>query len=249
MATYANAKFLISPTYSANEMTQAQFLALDDWIELDLIGSVPALGTTDEFTQYNTVDQDYSDADKSISTGADTTIEVKYNASSAAQLAVDGYAATTYKYPVCVIWDDEISSGSSRTQLFTRCLIGGPAYPTGGRDQTITATYALRQTQREIIIRAAADGTVVSNSVAPVIAGTASNGETLTVTSDGTWLGHTIIWYTYQWQYEGADISGATSSTYVIAESPTSSDEFTCIVTAHNGFSTASQVSNTLTTA
>lgn len=54
-----------------------------------------------------------------------------------------------------------------------------------------------------------------TNTVAPSISGTPEVGETLTA-STGTWTGTGTISYAYQWQLDGVNISGATSSTYVI---------------------------------
>ena len=59
---------------------------------------------------------------------------------------------------------------------------------------------------------------------APVISGTAEIGQTLT-TTNGVWLNGTS--FTYQWQLGGVDIGGATSSTFVVANS----GNHTCIVT------------------
>jgi surface protein len=62
-------------------------------------------------------------------------------------------------------------------------------------------------------VAAAAVAVAPSNSVAPVISGSASVGSILT-TTDGTWTGTLPITFTYQW-YRGATlIASATSSTY-----------------------------------
>lgn len=245
MATYKNAKFLFSPSFSDTEMTEAQFLALTDYVALDLVGDMPAFGTNDEFTNYDTVDTDYSDQDKSTSSGAETTIEVKFNASSASQKQIVELAKTAYKYPVCVRFNDPISSGSTVTHLFTRALIGGPAYPQGGNSQTITATFAIRQVQREITLYAANNGTAPANSVAPVIAGTGTVGETLSVTSVGTWTGSDLKYYTYQWQADGSNIEDATSDSFVLTADESGAD-VTCVVTAHNSLGDVAQASNAI---
>ena len=89
---------------------------------------------------------------------------------------------------------------------------------------------------------AAASGPV--NTVAPVISGTAERGETLTSTT-GTWTGTGIITYTYQWKRNGSDISGATSSTYVLVAADDNAN-ITCLVTATDVGGSSSQLSNTL---
>ncbi len=52
------------------------------------------------------------------------------------------------------------------------------------------------------------------NTVAPVISGTGTVGQTLTITNAGTWVGGGTR--TYKWQRDGVDIAGATSITYLL---------------------------------
>lgn len=51
---------------------------------------------------------------------------------------------------------------------------------------------------------------------APTIAGLAAVGETLSVVSSGVWLGEPAPTIATNWQRDGVDIGGATSSTYVL---------------------------------
>lgn len=55
-----------------------------------------------------------------------------------------------------------------------------------------------------------------ANSVAPAITGTATEGETLTV-SNGTWS-NSPDGYAYIWMRDGVPIAGATSATYELVE-------------------------------
>jgi len=82
------------------------------------------------------------------------------------------------------------------------------------------------------------------NTIAPVISGTAERGETLTSTT-GTWTGTGTITYAYQWKRNGADISGATSSTYVLVAADDNAN-MTCVVSATDTEGTKSATSNTL---
>jgi hypothetical protein len=81
-----------------------------------------------------------------------------------------------------------------------------------------------------------------SNTVAPVVSGTATVGQTLS-TTNGTWLGSAPITFTYQWQRSDTNIGGATSSTYILvaadAENP-----IRCVVTGTNIYGNASANSN-----
>jgi len=72
-------------------------------------------------------------------------------------------------------------------------------------------------------------------SVLPVITGTAQSGQTLS-TSTGTWSGSPT--YTYQWKRDGANISSATNSTYLLVSADVDTI-ITVTVTATNGFGTA----------
>lgn len=64
-----------------------------------------------------------------------------------------------------------------------------------------------------------------ANSVAPAITGTATEGETLTV-SNGTWS-NTPDAYAYIWMRDGVVISGAAAATYDLTE-----DDVGALITA-----------------
>ncbi|HEX8052125.1 MAG TPA: hypothetical protein VF517_03970, partial [Thermoleophilaceae bacterium] len=93
-----------------------------------------------------------------------------------------------------------------------------------------------------------------ANTALPTISGTPQHGQTLTA-STGTWTGTPTISYVYQWRRcdsSGAtcsDISGATSSTYVVqqADVTTPASTIRVRVTASNagGFSSANSAQTT----
>ena len=84
-----------------------------------------------------------------------------------------------------------------------------------------------------------------ANVTAPVIAGTPQVGQTLTLTSPGTWTNSPTS-YDYQWLNAGGPVAGATSPTYVIAAGDVGSN-MQCRVRATNGVGTsASAYSNSL---
>jgi len=84
------------------------------------------------------------------------------------------------------------------------------------------------------------------NSVAPVVSGTATFGQTLT-TTNGTWTGVPTPTFTYQWQRVTTPISGATSSTYVLVAADVG-NTIRCVVTATNAVSAVSANSNNTAT-
>jgi hypothetical protein len=83
-------------------------------------------------------------------------------------------------------------------------------------------------------------------SVAPVVSGTGTVGNTLT-TTNGTW-NFSPSGFTYQWLRNGAAIAGATASTYklVAADSTTNVG---CMVTASNPAGFGSAMSNVIAVA
>jgi Fibronectin type III domain len=80
------------------------------------------------------------------------------------------------------------------------------------------------------------------NKVAPAVTGTATVGQTLS-TTDGTWTGLPTPTFTYQWQRTGSNISGATSSIYVLVAADYN-NTISCVVTATNEVSSVSANSN-----
>jgi hypothetical protein len=85
-------------------------------------------------------------------------------------------------------------------------------------------------------------GSLPVNTVAPVVSGTATVGQTLT-TTNGTWLGAPAPTFTYQWQRAGSNIGGATSSTYLLVVADVG-NAIRCVVTATNPLGVASANSN-----
>ena len=81
------------------------------------------------------------------------------------------------------------------------------------------------------------------NTAAPVASGTATVGNTLSVTN-GTWL-NTPTSYTYQWKRDTVAIESATNATYVLVEDDAGTS-ITCTVTAINAAGSTAATSNAL---
>jgi hypothetical protein len=84
-----------------------------------------------------------------------------------------------------------------------------------------------------------------TNTVAPAVTGTAVVGYVLT-TTDGTWTGSPSL--TRKWQRDSSDIPGETATTYTQVTAD-AGHSITCLVTGTNGGGSASQASNTISTA
>lgn len=82
------------------------------------------------------------------------------------------------------------------------------------------------------------------NTIAPVISGIAQRGETLSSTT-GTWTGVGTITFAYQWKRDDTNISGATSSTYVLVADDDNTS-ITCVVSATDNEGTGTATSNAI---
>jgi hypothetical protein len=90
-------------------------------------------------------------------------------------------------------------------------------------------------------------GAAPVNTVAPVVSGTATVGQTLS-TTNGTWTGAPAPTFTYQWQRVTTNISGATSSTYVLVAADVA-NTIRCVVKATNTIAPAGVTANSNSTA
>ena len=96
-----------------------------------------------------------------------------------------------------------------------------------------------------ILARSSSGGVPPINTIAPVISGTAQEGQTVTC-STGTWTGTPVITYAYQWKRNGSNIGSATNSTYVLVTADVG-QSIKCTVTATNGAGSVNADSNTVT--
>ena len=81
------------------------------------------------------------------------------------------------------------------------------------------------------------------NTVPPVIAGTGTVGQTLRITSVGTWVGGGSL--RYKWQRDTVDIAGATLNSYVLVAAD-STHSVRAVVTSTNQYGPTSANSNAI---
>jgi len=111
----------------------------------------------------------------------------------------------------------------------------------------VTATNVVSSASVNTANTATVVGAAPSNSVAPTISGTAVLGNSLSVSSNGTWVGTATITFSYQWQRNTSNISGATSSTYEIVSADVG-NTVRCVVTGTNAYGSASANSSSTAT-
>ena len=107
---------------------------------------------------------------------------------------------------------------------------------------TVTATNSVGTSDASSASNSITTYLAPANTVAPVVSGTATVGQTLSSTT-GTWNGIPTPTFGYQWQRAGSNISGATSSTYTLVEADYA-NTIRCVVTATNAVSAVSANSN-----
>lgn len=87
------------------------------------------------------------------------------------------------------------------------------------------------------------DFAIPVNTVAPTISGDVFTGNTLVLTSVGTWTGEPLPIYSYQWQRSNTDISGANSNSYVLVANDVG-HLVSCIVIGTNATGSVNAISN-----
>jgi hypothetical protein len=150
---------------------------------------------------------------------------------------------TSYSYQ----WEDCDSSGSNCTPIAgatnqTYSLTSADVGHTIRVSESATnagGTGAAAPSGPTAVVQALA--VAPSNTSPPTISGSASVGQTLTC-SPGSWSGSPAPTFSYQWQRDGADIAGASGSTYVV-QAADQGHTLTCKVTASNSAGQASAVS------
>jgi hypothetical protein len=120
-------------------------------------------------------------------------------------------------------------------------------FPVNGQN-TPQASWSTSTVRLGVVVEVdVASAVAPSNTVAPVVSGTKTQGQTLSCTT-GTWDGSPTPTYTYQWQRDVlgdlnyGDIGSATASTYLL----TSSDpgcNIRCVVTGTNASGSDSEPS------
>jgi len=162
--------------------------------------------------------------------------------------AITGTAQSGYTLGVSTgTWDNNPTGYTYQWQHGTTNIPGATS-----STYTLDATYA-GETIRCVVTATNAVGSVSAtsaataavvaypvNTVLPAISGNTAVGSTLTV-STGTW-NNSPTGYTYQWQHGTTDISGATSSTYVIYGGY-AGETLRCVVTATNAIGSNSATS------
>jgi hypothetical protein len=201
-------------------------LGYNDWNSLDTIEGflldAPVLDWDDE------TDDDTPDFDISFPAGIldGDVVRVQYDTSN------------TFPSPTAAT--DTLAADQTDLNLGLSSLANGTYFARARveRDSNPISPWSNTET---VTINIVADPPV--NTVAPVISGTTTIGQTLS-TTNGTWDNDPDS-FTYQWKRDGSNIGSATNSTYQLVAADLGTD-IICEVTATNEAGSASEDSNTL---
>jgi len=140
-----------------------------------------------------------------------------------------GTAPITYTYQWYQDDGTAISGATSSTYTIDAAYEGDTIYVEVVGDNELNLPNTARSLNTATITEALS---VPVNTVLPAISGLEQVGQEGTC-STGTWTGLPTPTYSYQWENEGVEISGATSATYTY-QATDEGDTLTCVVTATN---------------
>lgn len=151
------AKFYIAivtgttPDDAPSDLNQSAYEALS-WLQVNGVGSVGEMGTTDNIINYDTLDETVTQKQKGIANAGDPPIEVRRIPDDNGQIAMRTAAATNDYYAFKLEYADMESGGSTNTIVYNRGLVSGPMHPNGRNEDFILERYTLGLVQTEIVV-------------------------------------------------------------------------------------------------
>ena len=215
--TNASGKLYICATPQPAALSQAQFEALA-WVQIVGLGSHGETGTSSNILTYDTWDQSVVQKYKGLDDAGSPEIELMRYPFDAGQILLRQAATTKFNYAFKLEKPDKQVPTGTGTIVYNRGIVAGPRRPNGRNEVFDLEMFTLGLNQVEIVANPTTAGVAPQNTAIPTITGTATNGNLLTANA-GTWTGDATITYTYQWFANGASISGAVNSTYLLTAS------------------------------
>jgi len=153
---YANAnaqsKVYISPTPVPTDLTEAEFLAISDWVEIKQVGSHGETGANTNILTYDTWDTEVIQKAKGIKDAGSPEIEVARLATDPGQQALRAAGATNFNYAFKMERNDPATPGGTPTILFNRGLVTEPRRPHGRNEDFDLEITQLALQQLEIVV-------------------------------------------------------------------------------------------------
>lgn len=219
VAAYANSnafsKLYICATAQPNTLLQSDYELLT-WVEIGSVGSRGEMGKSTNILSYETWGDSVVQKAKGLSDAGSVELEVARIPTDAGQilLRTAGTIGNNNIYAFKELRSDGPVGGVG-TVIYNRGLVGGPKRPGGRNEDFDLEIFTLGFLQEEIVVNPSSAGTAPYVTAVPAITGTATVGQTLTL-SNGTWAGDATITYQYEWYANNIRISGAAASTFVL---------------------------------
>lgn len=216
----AASKLYVSASVQNSPLTVDEYEALT-WVEINGVGNVGERGKKTNILTYPLWDENVIDKAKGMTDAGSPELELARIPGDAGQaiLLTAGAVGNNNKYAFKEVRSDG-TTATNGTHFYNRGVVGGPARPGGGNEDFDLLVFTLGLVQEEITVDPLAGGVAPVMTAAPAITGTATVGETLSL-SNGTFTGDATIVYTYQWYNSGVSISGATSNTFDLTSAQT----------------------------
>lgn len=230
-------KVYICTTPQPSNLNQSQFAALT-YVEVSNVGAVGESGTNTNIVSYDELATEVTQKQKGISNAGDPTVECARNPTDPGQIAMRAAGKSKLLYAVKFEDSDAPDANSTNTVYYNRGLVTGPTRPNGRNEDFILEVFTLGLVQPEIVVDPASL-VAPANSLKPSIAGVLTQGEILTALP-GVWSGNPA--FAYQWKRDGANISGATGSTYTLVAGD-AAKAISIAVTGTNGAGNATATS------
>lgn len=216
--SFSGSRFFIGDPveFSQSELVAADFSG-QSWVEVLGIESIGEYGDSASYGSFIALGDRRSTRFLTHFEGSDLTLTLARNASDlgqAALLAAGNDAGTNYA--IKIVYDDAPPGGTPTEDMFIALI--GPLRRTGGSNTDALKWASTLGVNSNVVAVPAAggSGTVPNNTVLPAITGTATEGQTLSL-SNGTWTGSPTPQYTYQWFADGESLPGETAATLVLA--------------------------------
>lgn len=211
----AGSKLYVCATPQNEDLAQVDFEALT-WVEVKGMGSHGEGGSSTNTLSYDTWDLWVIQKAKGLTDAGSPDIEVARLPFDPGQIIMRTAArAQGMNYAFKMVRNDPLVTGNDPTIIYNRGIVMGPKRPFGRNEDFDLEVFTIGFNQLEVIVDPQTAGTRPTNTAVPAITGTATVGQTLTL-SNGTWTGTATITYTRRWYAGGTVIAGATGATYVL---------------------------------
>ena len=234
----AASKLFVCATPQNVDLDASGYAALT-WVEIGSVGSRGEMGKITNILTYPTWGENVIQKAKGMTDAGSVEVEVARVPTDPGQiiLRAAGAVGNNNNYAFREVRADG-AVGATGTIIYNRGMVGGPKRPGGRNEDFDLEVFTLALQQEEIVVNPSSAGISPFVTAIPAITGTATVGQTLTL-SNGTWSGDATIVYTYAWYANNIQIAGATASTFVLTSAQLGR-RITGRVTATNPAGTAS---------